>query len=177
VVLIFGWGAGEAKDMGEVAPATCPNCHNAVYLHHIRSEKRVSLYFVPLVPYGTDEYLACPICRQGLQLQAGQSQIVQRMRAATAVHRRGRVGDAQYAETVRQFWAHIGVDPSGRQLVHPAASADAATVAAAPDGSGGAASPAGPSLADQLGRLGELRDQGILTDDEFATAKRQLLEH
>jgi hypothetical protein len=153
-----------------------------VYLHHIRSEKRVSLYFVPLVPYGSDEYLACPICRQGLQLRPEQVPAVQQMRAATAVHQRGAVGDGQYAETVRQFWGRIGVDPSGRQLVHPAASADAATMASPPASPASTAlptsptSPAGPTLAGQLEQLGQLRDQGILTDDEFAAAKRRLLE-
>ena len=35
MVVIFGWGGGQAKDLGEIAPTTCPNCHNHVFLHHI----------------------------------------------------------------------------------------------------------------------------------------------
>ena len=42
MVVIFGWGAGEARDLGEVAPLVCPNCHNQVFLHQIHSEKPVS---------------------------------------------------------------------------------------------------------------------------------------
>lgn len=38
-----------------------------------------------------------------------------------------------------------------------------------------AAAPAAPDLADQLRKLAELRDAGILTDDEFATKKADLL--
>lgn len=38
-----------------------------------------------------------------------------------------------------------------------------------------AAAPAGPSLIDQLKELGELKDQGILTEEEFAAQKAKLL--
>ena len=72
MVVIFGFGAGKQEDQGEVAPGVCPNCHNQVFLHHVRSKKSVRLYFVPVVPYGTDNYLVCPICSRGLQLNGGQ---------------------------------------------------------------------------------------------------------
>src|ERR1700753_3357164 len=38
-----------------------------------------------------------------------------------------------------------------------------------------AAPAAGSSMADQLGQLADLHQQGILTDDEFAAAKAKLL--
>jgi hypothetical protein len=38
-----------------------------------------------------------------------------------------------------------------------------------------AAPSAGPSMIDQLKELGELKDQGILTEDEFAAQKAKLL--
>jgi len=41
MVVIFGFGAGKQEDLGEVAPAVCPNCHNQVFLHHVRSKKSV----------------------------------------------------------------------------------------------------------------------------------------
>jgi phospholipase/lecithinase/hemolysin len=34
---------------------------------------------------------------------------------------------------------------------------------------------AGPSMADQLNQLADLHKQGVLSDDEFATAKAKLL--
>lgn len=40
---------------------------------------------------------------------------------------------------------------------------------------GSSASPATPDAADQLRKLGELRDAGVLTDDEFAAKKAELL--
>jgi hypothetical protein len=43
------------------------------------------------------------------------------------------------------------------------------------DASGGAAAPAPPDRLGQLEKLGDLRDRGILTADEFEAQKRQLL--
>lgn len=165
MVVIFGWGGGEAKDLGEIAPTTCPNCHNQVFLHHIRSQKQVSLYFVPMANYGTNEYLACPICRHGIHIGPQQHAALASMRAATALYRRGGLAEDAYRATAERFWAGLGVVPAGgpnlrsSETIPPPATARAE-----------------PSLADQLDDLGKLRADGILTDDEFAVAKRRLLE-
>ena len=39
-----------------------------------------------------------------------------------------------------------------------------------------AATPAEPDLTDQIRKLGELRDAGILTEEEFQAKKAQLLD-
>jgi hypothetical protein len=44
-----------------------------------------------------------------------------------------------------------------------------------PEAAPAAAAPAGASMIDQLKELGELKEQGILTEDEFATQKAKLL--
>lgn len=41
--------------------------------------------------------------------------------------------------------------------------------------SGGSSAPAGASAADQLGKLAELRQSGVLTDEEFAAQKAKIL--
>jgi hypothetical protein len=38
-----------------------------------------------------------------------------------------------------------------------------------------ARAPSGPDRIDELRKLGELRDQGVLTDEEFAAEKAKLL--
>ena len=178
MVLIFGWGAGRAQDFGEVAPTTCPNCHNQVFLHHIRSDKHVSLYFIPLVPYGSNEYLACPICRHGLQIHPDQGTAVARMHAATTAFRTRTITLEAYQPRVEQFWREVGVDPSGERVLHPPSTAPSAGSRAA----GGtvaapsAAEPAIASLSDRLEALANLHTKGILTDAEFSAAKRRLLE-
>ena len=111
MVVIFGWGGGEAKDLGEIAPTTCPQCHNQVFLHHIRSHKEVSLYFVPLANYGSNEYLACPICLSGMQVAKEQRPSVDRMRAMTVRFRRGGVPADPSIESL--------TDELARSRVHP----------------------------------------------------------
>jgi uncharacterized protein YbaR (Trm112 family) len=164
MVVIFGWGGGQAKDLGEIAPTTCPNCRNQVFLHHIRSDKHVSLYFVPIANYGTNEYLACPICRQGMQVGPQHHNALQGMRSATSLYRRGGLAEAAYRATVDTFWRGMGVTPSGQQVLQPA---QTIPEPATPE--------ATPSLAEQLEGLAALHADGVLTNDEFAAAKRRLL--
>ena len=105
VVVIFGWGAGEAKDLGEIAPTTCPNCRNQVFLHHIQTKKQVSLYFIPMASYGGTEYLSCPICRHGIKLAAQHQTALKSMRSATVLYRKGGLAEAAYRASVERFWA------------------------------------------------------------------------
>jgi len=165
VVVIFGWGGGEAKDLGEIAPTTCPNCRNQVFLHHIRTRKQVSLYFVPMASYGGTEYLSCPICRHGMQLRPEHQAALKSMRSATTLYRRGGLAETAYRASVDRFWAVLGMAPSGQQVLQPAATIPPP---ATPESS--------PSLAAQLDDLGRLHADGVLTDEEFAAAKRRLLE-
>jgi uncharacterized protein YbaR (Trm112 family) len=182
MVVVFGWG-GETKDLGEVAPAICPRCRNTVFLHHIRTDKRVSLYFIPLVPYGTDEYLACPICRNGLQVRKEQRAAIEGMRNETRQFRRGVIPEDAYRARAERFWRQLGAGPSGGQVVQPAASIPAPAVplaeprpAAVPPATPAAAQAGkAPDVGDQLRRLAELHADGILDDAEFAAAKRRIL--
>jgi putative oligomerization/nucleic acid binding protein len=168
MVVIFGWGAGDAQDLGEVAPVVCPNCHNDVFMRHIRSEKRVSLYFIPLVPYGSDQYLACPICMSGLQVRPEQRPAIERMRETTAAFRRGVVSADSYRFLVDQFWTSMGVALPGQPALRESSPVPG------PPPAPSVASPS-PSLAGQLAGFARLHDEGILTDEEFAAIKRRLL--
>ncbi len=164
MVLIFGWGRGPVDDRGEVAPARCPNCHNDVFLHEIKSTKRVSLFFVPVMPYGTDEYLVCPVCGHGLQIRPEHRSAVEGMRAATSMFHAGRTSAVDYRSRTDAFWQSMGVAlPAGAPPV-----AAVADVLSAPS--------VEATLADRLSDLGRLHADGILTDEEFSAAKRHLLE-
>jgi hypothetical protein len=187
MVLIFGWGQSEARDLGEVAPALCPNCHNVVGLHHVRTKKSVSLYFVPVVPYGGDEYLLCPICRHGLQLTAVQKPQVAEMAHATTALRHGVMAQDAYAQRVLAFWAQMGnptyapgaagASPAvaGPGAAAPAAAAALQGVIAAPGRPGSPAS-VGRSTSLQLDDLGRLHADGVLTDEEYQAAVKRVLD-
>jgi hypothetical protein len=131
--VIFGFGPGSPEDQGEVAPCVCPNCHNQVFLHHVRSKKSVRLYFVPVVPYGTDDYLVCPVCSRGLQVSGAQLRHVRSMSAATASFRAGRLPQTRYMAQVEGFWRQLGLNPAGQQpltLARPGAPVPAQPAAA-----------------------------------------------
>jgi hypothetical protein len=185
MVVIFGFGAGSPEDQGEVAPCVCPNCHNQVFLHHVRSKKSVRLYFVPVMPYGTDDYLVCPVCSRGLQLTHAQLPRVRSMSAATASFRAGRLPEAGYMAQAGQFWRQLGVNPAGQQPPAPAGPGAAAPARQerAPQPPAPAPAPAAPLAADdqapwisQLHKLAQLHDQGVLSDDAYAAAKQRILQ-
>jgi hypothetical protein len=193
VVVIFGFGPGKQEDLGEVAPGVCPNCHNQVFLHHVRSKKSVRLYFVPVVPYGTDDYLVCPVCSRGLQISNAQLPHVRSMTHATGSFRAGRLTQAQYLAQVERFWRRLGVNTADRQLFAPAAPAYPPGAPPAPAYPPGA--PPGPAVnaatsappasvspdddtswISQLRKLALLHDQGVLSDADYAAAKQRVIE-
>ena len=181
MVVIFGFGAGSPEDQGEVAPCVCPNCHNQVFLHYVRSKKSVRLYFVPVVPYGTDNYLVCPVCSRGLQVSDTQLRHIRSMSGATASFRAGRLSQARYMAQADRFWRQLGVNPAGQQFPTPASPGAPAPVQ--PATSLRSAAPAPPAPADDrtswishLHQLAQLHNQGVLSDAAYAAAKRRILE-
>ena len=182
-MVIFGFGPGRPEDKGEVAPCVCPNCHNQVFLHHIRSKKSVRLYFVPVVPYGTDDYLVCPVCSRGLQFSGAQLQHVRTMSGATAAFRAGRLPQDRYMAQAERFWRQLGMNPAGQRPLAPAMpGAPVPAQPAAPVGSA-APVPSAPAAAGdqeswilQLHQLAQLHEQGVLSDAAYAAAKRRILE-
>ncbi len=177
MVVIFGWGGGNTKDLGEVAPTTCPRCRNQVFLHHVRSDRQFSLYFVPLATYAANDYLLCPICRNGIQVRPEHGHAVDSMASATRLFRRGGLAIEAYQGQVARFWSQLGVDGAGAQVLHAAPSIPP-PAQAGPDAGVSPASPASagaPSIADQVARLARLHDDGVLTHEEFAAAKRRVL--
>ena len=183
MVVIFGFGAGSPEDQGEVAPCVCPNCHNQVFLHHLRSKKSVRLYFVPVVPYGTNNYLVCPVCSRGLQVSDAQLRHVRSISSATASFRAGRLSQAQYMAQAERFWRQLGVNPAGQQP--PAPASPGAPVPVQPAASVRPAAPAPPpvpatddqtSWISHLHQLAQLHSQGVLSDAAYAAAKRRILE-
>jgi hypothetical protein len=81
---------------------------------------------------------------------------------AGSVEKRGGVFDAAKDENSVMF------------LQRDQAAFDAIRAAIAAEGAAAPQSPGG-SLADELGRLADLRDRGVLTEDEFASQKARLL--
>jgi hypothetical protein len=185
MVVIFGFGAGQPEDLGETVATVCPNCHNQVVLHHVRSKKKVSLYFVPVVPYGTDDYLVCPVCSRGMQLNRTQLPHVAPMKRVTASFRAGRLNEADYAAQADRFWRAMGVHVTGQPVATAGPAAAPApppsTPAPPPPATPAAAQPS-PAAADetswmaQLQKLAKLHEEGVLSDAHYESAKRRILD-
>ncbi len=166
MVVIFGWGQGDIVDRGEVAPIVCPTCHNHVYLHEIQSKKEVSLYFVPLASYGSDVYLACPICGHGLQVLPQQRSAVDAMVVATRMARTGQLAPEAYRAQAERFLVGMGIASPVVPATEPTLRAAAAHPGTATNS----------DVAARLAGLARLRDEGVLTDEEFTAAKRRILD-
>jgi hypothetical protein len=149
------------------------------------------------VPYGTEDYLVCPICSRGLQLSSPQLPYVRSMSGATASFRRRRLPEAQYVAQVERFWRQLGVGLAPPRPGAPPAAAAQAAPPAPPPPPAPAAAPAGPppvrpappsapspamaaddetSWIAQLHKLAQLHDQGVLSDEQYEAAKRRVLE-
>jgi hypothetical protein len=141
----------------------------------------VRLYFVPVVPYGTDNYLVCPVCSRGIQVSDSQLRHVRSMSGATASFRAGRLSQAGYMAQAERFWRQLGVNSAGQQFLTPAS--PGAPVPAQPAASVRSAAPVPPPAADdrtswisQLRQLAQLHDKGVLSDAAYAAAKQRILE-
>lgn len=190
MVVIFGFGPGKQEDLGEAVQIVCPNCHNQVMLHHVRSKKTVRLYFVPVVPYGTDDYLVCPVCSRGMQLSQNQVPHVATVKRATAAFRAGRLSEADYAAQADRFWRTMGVHVTGQPVAGGPASAPAppgpaatpAPPAPAPAPPAARPAPPPPAAADetswmaQLQKLAKLHEEGVLSDAHYESAKQRILD-
>jgi hypothetical protein len=106
-MIIWGWGGGTPKHLGDVAPVVCPNCQNQVFYEHVSSTKWFRLYFIPLIPYSTKHLLLCPVCTRGAQLSAPQKDQVLRMKAVTSSWKSKLLTDEKYGEAVQGFWPSL----------------------------------------------------------------------
>jgi hypothetical protein len=143
---------------------------------------------VPVVPYGTDNYLVCPVCSRGLQVSDAQLRHVRSMSSATASFRAGRVPQAQYMAQAERFWHQLGVNPAGganpagRQFPTPASPGAPMPAQPAAPVRPVAPAPPPPTAADdqtswvwQLHQLAQLHNQGVLSDADYAAAKQRIL--
>lgn len=58
---IVGWGP-RVKDLGSAGYHDCPRCGNHVMRRRLERTNWLTLFFVPVLPFGRKTVLACPIC-------------------------------------------------------------------------------------------------------------------
>src|SRR5215471_11837530 len=80
-------------------------------MHAVKSKKELSLYFIPLVPYASDEYLACPVCRAAIKTRPENRTAIQSMIASTRLWKTNAMAPADYEQRTKFFWSQLGMAP------------------------------------------------------------------
>jgi hypothetical protein len=107
-VLIMGFGPRKPKDLGEVAPALCPNCGNHVVFRLLELRNWFSLFFLPIVPGRARHLTFCPVCQYGIELTPEQLIEARRLVELTSTQRAGSIDPAAYRRNVDAFWTMLG---------------------------------------------------------------------
>ena len=94
--IIFGNRSGGVEDLGAVAPFACPNCHNEAFLHLVKTSSQATLFFVPVLTYSTQYYLACEICHLAHELDEERAKDAQTLVPLTEALRASRLTREQY---------------------------------------------------------------------------------
>lgn len=101
-MIIFGWGGGKVKNHGPALPRTCPSCGHEGFFHYFTITKWLRVYFIPLIPYSTIHFVACPICTAGNELTTTEERRrAHDLVAATAALHSGGLSDDEYVARIR----------------------------------------------------------------------------
>jgi endogenous inhibitor of DNA gyrase (YacG/DUF329 family) len=69
---IFGWGHLSKKEFDSGIERQCPQCHNHVRMTLLSLKKWFTVFFIPVIPYGPEYFLACPTCGHAVKLNKTQ---------------------------------------------------------------------------------------------------------
>lgn len=112
-MILFGWGGGKVKNHGPALPQACRSCGHEGFLHYFTVTKWFRLYFIPIIPYSTKHFLACPVCTSGTELTTpADRQRVHALVATTASLNSGLLSSDAYAEQVRRAFGETTPAPA-----------------------------------------------------------------
>lgn len=112
-MIVFGWGGGKVKNHGPALPQMCPSCGHEGFFHYFTVTKWFRLYWIPIIPYSTKHFLACPVCTNGGELTSPvERQRVHTLVASTASMLSGLVDPETYAEQVRLAFGEFSPAPA-----------------------------------------------------------------
>ncbi|MEA5018658.1 MAG: zinc ribbon domain-containing protein [Erysipelotrichaceae bacterium] len=63
-MIIWGWRKTR-KILLKVDEQECSNCHNTNQFDLVRLTSWFTLFFIPIIPYKREYFIACPICEFG----------------------------------------------------------------------------------------------------------------
>ena len=111
-MIIFGWGGGKAKDHGPAVPQACASCGHEGFLHYFTVTKWSRLYFIPIIPYSTRHFLACPVCTSGTELTTQAERQEVHALVGTTASLGSRPRQDAFAEPVRSAFGRSAPAPA-----------------------------------------------------------------
>ncbi|MFZ5354085.1 MAG: zinc-ribbon domain-containing protein [Bacillota bacterium] len=70
--IIFGWGKQTVKTHGPVHVYHCENCNNDRNWILYSKKTWFTLFFIPVIPYSSQNAILCPVCNYGIKLTKEQ---------------------------------------------------------------------------------------------------------
>ncbi len=102
-MIIFGWGRQTLTQLGIVYKNLCNHCHNEDYWILTRIRTWFTLFFIPVIPYSTEYFLSCPICKYGVTLNDEQVDTLKPLAELNQSLVDGKITDNEYYTAVNQL--------------------------------------------------------------------------
>ena len=69
MLVIFGINDKVENEQQQKTVSHCFHCNNDSRWILSKVTSKVSLFFIPLIPYKTEYFIYCPICKEGLKIE------------------------------------------------------------------------------------------------------------
>lgn len=95
-MIIFGWGKRTVKEHGEAYPMECKNCNNKSFFKLVSLKTWFTVFFIPIIAYKSKDYLTCPVCNKGYELDDENFKKAKSLLEPTANYRNNQMTDEEY---------------------------------------------------------------------------------
>ena len=100
---IFGWGRQTNKEFGPTVLIECPNCNNTKFWILVKRRTWFTFFFIPVIPFSSKDFLLCPVCEHGLELDDSQMDRALQLNVLTRKFLQDELGETEYLASDRQI--------------------------------------------------------------------------
>jgi hypothetical protein len=102
MLFVFGRGKRTHTDHVPTFAITCPNCHNQTHWRYQHHRNWFTLFFIPLIPYESEHYLLCDMCKQGITLENGEREHAKILAGYSKQYLEQQMSKAEYESRVNE---------------------------------------------------------------------------
>lgn len=100
MLILFGMDNKE-NVVGPLPEQDCPNCRNTEHWTLFKVVKYGTLFFVPVIPFGTDYLKTCPICKETVSLSKDEFEYWTPLAKLNQAAVDGKISREQFEEELR----------------------------------------------------------------------------